>query len=530
MNVDFDLAVVGSGFGGSLVSMIARKLGRSVIMIERGKHPRFAIGESSTPLANLLWEELAQRYGLDRLLPLAKWGTWQHAYPNIACGLKRGFTFYQHQIDRPFGADPDRQRQLLVAASPADRIADTHWYRPDFDHFLAEDAKNAGVEYLDQTTLTDLRVKDGSVDLTGHRFGIRLKVKARFLIDATGPCGYVYRNLGLTPMAFDYLPATQGLYFHFTGVRRVQELGFAKSDESPPYPVDDAALHHVFDGGWIWVLRFNNGITSAGVAATDSVAREFRFADGESAWQRLLRRLPSVQEQFREARAEIPFIHAPRLSFRSALVSGPGWAMLPSAAGFIDPLLSTGFSLTLLGIARLAGAIERDWGSARFAERLESYSRQTIQELLAAERLVAALYSRMNDFPVFTALARLYFAAVSFSEAARRLNRPERAASFLLHDHPWFGPRAHDCCQQVLRERSPREMPLEIRADFLAKVLDAIRPIDAAGLSDPRRRNWFPARAEDLLEAAPKFGASVHEMRSLLARCGFLEADMAGVG
>ena len=68
MNARFDIAVIGSGFAGSLIAMIARRLGRSVALIERGKHPRFAIGESSTPLANLLLEELAQRYDLPALL------------------------------------------------------------------------------------------------------------------------------------------------------------------------------------------------------------------------------------------------------------------------------------------------------------------------------------------------------------------------------------------------------------------------------------------------------------------------------
>ena len=92
----FDLAVVGSAFAGSLVAMIARRLGQSVVLIERGRHPRFAIGESSTPLANLLLEELATRYDLPRLLPLTKWGAWQLAYPELGCGLKRGFTFYHH--------------------------------------------------------------------------------------------------------------------------------------------------------------------------------------------------------------------------------------------------------------------------------------------------------------------------------------------------------------------------------------------------------------------------------------------------
>src|SRR3954469_9413926 len=72
-----DIAVIGSGFAGSLIAMIARAQGRSVVLLEKGKHPRFAIGESSTPLANLILEELCERYGLDAVRPLTKWGTWQ---------------------------------------------------------------------------------------------------------------------------------------------------------------------------------------------------------------------------------------------------------------------------------------------------------------------------------------------------------------------------------------------------------------------------------------------------------------------
>src|SRR5205809_384449 len=107
MNAHFDLAIIGSGFSGSLLSLIARKLGRSVVLLERGAHPRFAIGESSTPLANLLLEELTTRYDLPRILPLAKWGTWQKSYPEIASGLKRGFTFFHHKAGQKWIAQPD---------------------------------------------------------------------------------------------------------------------------------------------------------------------------------------------------------------------------------------------------------------------------------------------------------------------------------------------------------------------------------------------------------------------------------------
>ena len=190
------------------------------------------------------------------------------------------------------------------------------------------------------------------------------------------------------------------------------------------------------------MLRFNNGLTSAGAALTDPVAAALGAADGAAAWGRLLATLPSVADQFRSARAVLPFVHAPRVAFRSARVAGPGWALLPSAAGVIDPLLSTGFPLTLLGILRLVDLLERTSAGPERDAALADYERTTLAELDATERLVAALYATMDDPPLFKRLSLLYFAAASFSEAARRLGRPELAPGFLLCAHPAFGRRA----------------------------------------------------------------------------------------
>jgi FADH2 O2-dependent halogenase len=519
--MDFDIAVVGSGFAGSLMAMIAKKLGRSVVLLERGKHPRFAIGESSTPLANLLLEELAQRYDLPRISPLSKWGTWQRTYPQVGCGLKRGFTFYHHSLGRPFEDDSARQQQLLVAASPSDHVADTHWYRADFDHFLVGEAQALGVAYLDQMVLENLTLTPSSVRIQGERHGVKTSIQARFVIDASGPRGFLHRSLGLPEVAFEYLPATQGLFTHFTHVRRMSDLDIFGRDETPPYPVDDAALHHVFDGGWIWVLRFNNGITSAGVAATERLATQLNFSEGEPAWRRLLQLLPTVQEQFRDSRPELNFVHSPRLPFRSGVAAGPRWALLPSAAGFVDPLLSTGFALTLLGVSRLARAMEQDWETHRFELQLADYSRQTLDELRSAELLVAALYASMSDFSVFRWLTLLYFAAVSFAETARRLGKPELATAFLLRDHPLFGSQVRLICQQVLSALRKGGLTLGQKEELRKMIYHAIDPIDAAGLSDSHRRNWYPAKAQDLLDAAHKFGVDVSEMKRLAARFGF---------
>ena len=555
MTHNFDLAVIGSGFAGSLMAMIARRLGRSVVLLERGTHPRFAIGESSTPLANLLLEELAHRYDLPRLAPLSKWGSWQRAYPEIGCGLKRGFTFYHHKFDKPFAADPERRDQLLVGASPSDEIADTHWYRPDFDHFLVREAQALGVDYRDNVNLSTvafdndgatLQIEQSQAEVgSDHRADRAVvpaarpavapyQLRARFVIDATGPRGFLHRALNLRKIPFKNLPPTQALFSHFTGVRRLEEMGScnvgqtSSSDllpetgrrgrlphiETPPYPVDDAAVHHVFDGGWVWVLRFNNGITSAGVAATDKLANELRFAEGAPAWARLLARLPTVREQLAGAQATLPFVHVPRLSFRSGAVVGERWALLPSAAGFVDPLLSTGFPLTLLGVSRLAEAMEHDWD----ATRLNAYAVQTTNELLAAERLVASLYATMNDFPTFTALSLLYFTAMIYSETARREGRPELARSFLLCDDPLFGPAMRRCCAVAALgkrgadergefERLPRlataATDLAASSDVIEEVRRAIAPFDLAGLGDASRRNWHPFVAVKSCAARP---------------------------
>jgi len=535
VKTDFDIAIVGSGFGGSLLAMIARRLGRSVVLVERGRHPRFAIGESSTPLANLLLEELAIRYDLPQVAPLAKWGTWQRTHPQVACGLKRGFTFYHHVRGQPWIGNPGRSNELLVAASPHDEIADTHWYRPDFDNFLVRQAQKLGAEYLDGTSLSRACVSETGVELEAQRGGHAFTLRTQFVVDASGPRGFLHRALSLreAPFAssssrFDHgqdardgrleacptLPATQALYTHFEGVRRWDELH--SSPEPPPYSVDDAALHHVFDGGWIWVLRFNNGLTSAGVAATNALADELSFADGEPAWRRLLERLPSVREQFFTAKPTLPFVHAPRLSFRSARAADDRWALLPSAAGFVDPLLSTGFPLTLLGVERLAGLLSEHWQSPRLAEGLQAYETQTLAELDVTAALVGTLYANMDQFETFAALSRLYFAAAMFAETMRRLGRPKRVSSFLLADDPVFGPSLRDCIEKARRGATPPERRATIDA-----VLKAIEPFDLARLGDSSRRNWHPCRGEDLLAAAPKLGVERAAIDQLLVRCGF---------
>lgn len=516
---DVDIAVVGSGFSGSLVAMIARRLGRSVVLIERGHHPRFAIGESSTPLTSLLLEEIAREYSLPRLLPLGKYGTWRRAYPDIGVGLKRGFSFFRHEVGQPFAANASRDRQLLVAASPHDDIGDVHWYRPDFDHFFVREAVALGATYLDGVQLTSFASDERGARLTADG----LEIRAKLVVDATGPRGFLHRYLRLGERELPGLPPTQALFSHFTGVRRFADVVPGAFDATPPFAPDDAAVHHVFDGGWIWVLRFDNGITSAGIAATAPLAEELKLHEGAAGWARLMARFPSVGAQFADATPTREFTWWPKLAFFSATMHGTRWVALPSAAGIVDPLLSTGFPLTLLGVQRIARALASDWDSPRLDGAFKEYADRSARELETTSRLVGALYDAFGDWERFTSLSFLYFAAASFAESARRLGRTDIAGDgFLLSGHAAFADALRRCLQLAAEYR---EHPTATRrAALLASAHQAIAPVNVAGLGDPTRRNWYPADAADLFAGASKLGADESMIRAMLDRCGYFLA------
>jgi FADH2 O2-dependent halogenase len=208
-------------------------------------------------------------------------------------------------------------------------------------------------------------------------------------------------------------------------------------------------------------------------------------------------------------------MHIPRLAFRSALVVGERWALLPSDAGFVDPLFSTGFVLTLFGLERLAAALAS--GPVPNQAALDRYATETEGDLLAASRLLAAQHAVWGDPERFNLLTMLYFAAASFSEVARRLGRPAAADGFLLRARPGFGAAALALADQVVGEPG---LPV---AELRRRVGELIAPINVAGLLVDPKRNWYACAAADLLAAAEKLKATPAEIRAMLCRVGFVE-------
>jgi FADH2 O2-dependent halogenase len=511
MRSDFDLVIIGSGFSGSLLAMIARRAGRSVMLLDRGAHPRFAIGESTSPLMNLVIEQIADRYDLPRLKPLTTWGEWQRTYPQVVGGLKRGSTYFKHEPGARYRTAPDRSNQLLVSACLNDEAADTHWLRSDVDYFLLREAIASGADFLDQTELQGVELANsGGSTIRGRRRGQAVKLRARLVVDASGPRGFLSRALGIGEKRFDDFPATQALYSHFIGVHRCDAMPDFEVAGAPPYPMDDAAVHHVFDGGWMWALRFNNGVTSAGIVVTEMLAKELKLSEGEAAWRRFLARFPSIAAQFADARAIREFTWAPHLPYAAEAAAGEGWAMLPSAAAFVDPLFGPGMPMTALGVERLAHLLEENLGEAELNKRLREYGRATLLEADHTAEFIAGCYAAFPRFELFTSLSMIYFAAAGYCEMARRLGRNHLAQSFLAIDRPAFANAASGL-SRTLRYNDRFDPSL-----FGAQVKQKIDCLNVAGLCDRRKRNWYDVDLNDVIARADKLEITSDEMRRFL--------------
>jgi tetracycline 7-halogenase / FADH2 O2-dependent halogenase len=510
-----EVAIVGSGFAGSLLARVLAVLGYDVVLLERGTHPRFAIGESSTPLANLSLERIGIRYGLEDCYQLATHGRWLAHFPELRRGLKRGFTFYRHHPDQSFadrGLDSER---LLVAASPQDSLSDTHWLRADVDHHFVRQAVSAGVDYRDRVQLTNADFGTNSVRLNGTQNGVEFELRTNFLIDASGPSGFLARQLSI-PSDLDQTETRSAIVFsHFDGVRLMKDV--APGMPEGPYPDDWAAVHHVIDEGWMYSLRFDDGVTSAGFLLTPrglASLQSSATSDAETLWRALLQRYPTLARAFADATPLMPIAFRPGIQHRLTRAAGERWALMPHAFAFVDPLFSTGIAWSLRAVERLALAFESAAHNRRVPELdvLTRYEAMLRAEADQIDLVVAGAYEAMTHFDLFAAHAMLYFGAVSFAEASQRLVPGEFAAwkGFLGVGDPVLEPLPRESLR-LLRQITGGRGEVgtsEARRSFADWIAQAIAPRNIAGLANPARRNLYPVNFDALIEGHAILGMS----------------------
>ena len=500
----YDVIIAGSGFSGSIAALALNKSGFKVCLIEKGSHPRFAIGESSTPIADMILRDLSARYDLPFLEKLSRYGSWQKHYPQLLCGIKRGFSYFHHTPGQLFRTDKDHSNELLIAASSNDQDSDTNWYRPDIDAFLVGKVKEAGITYLDNTEIkSKIEENDSSLRIKVQSGHTNRFMGCKWIIDATGSPRLASEIFGVKSSSDNFETDSWALYSHFRGIKRwnrhiQDDLGLLVHDY--PYDADHSALHHLVAEGWMWNLRFKNELVSAGFVF-DRPGQDHINPTGDKVklWSHLLSKYPSILNCFKNYRlASEPgqLIQTGRLQRRMNRVYGNRWLALNHTAGFVDPLHSTGIAHTLTGLERILKIFTTsDINGERMSAKLKQHQSAFFKELYLIDLLVAGCYQARISFDLFHAYTMVYFAATLSYEQNR-----------LSGNFPSHYLMAGDPSIQAIVKESYRDLKEVIRAgvsekrinSYIEKTRKRIAPYNIAGLLDKDKRNMYHHTAVSL--------------------------------
>lgn len=351
---DYDVVILGSGMGGSLLGILCRAIGLRVLLVEKGDHPRFSIGETVGGEVLRRLDYLAERYNVSLLSDLSSYCRIKKAGLPVATWPKVHGTFIRHELGKR--VDPVHPEEIMVQASSWPLGPDAHVYRPDFDLFLKNQAVERGATYLPHTESTAYRFdpeSGSSIDLRS-KDGQSQTVTCRLLVDATGPARWLSRQLGIIREDSAIIPmASAAIFAHF---RNAKPWEVVCGGPKLAFPRDQGTLLHVGALGLVWVIPFDNGITSAGWVTSERLPSE---GTPEELFWNAINQYPSLAEQLKGAEVVTNYYRVDRLQYSAERVAGDGWFLMPASAEFSDPLFSVGMPLTLAAITRLARRLEQ---------------------------------------------------------------------------------------------------------------------------------------------------------------------------
>uniref|UniRef100_UPI0010416F74 NAD(P)/FAD-dependent oxidoreductase n=1 Tax=Actinomadura fibrosa TaxID=111802 RepID=UPI0010416F74 len=543
-----DVLILGSGLAGSIAGACLARAGLDVLIIDAGHHPRFAVGESTIPYTSTMTRLIAERYGVPEIKHLSTYESVQ-AHISTNCGVKRNFGFLHHEPGRPH--DPARAHQF-----PISKIAHTesHFLRADVDHWLARLAQRYGARLREDTRVADVRESDEAMTLV---LADGEEIEGRFLIDASGFRSPLAQRFGLREEPTRLRTHSRSIFTHMTGVAPFESTLPSPRSHGNPSPWSEGTLHHLFPGGWMWVIPFDNHARATSDLCSVGISYDPRIHpkpdDGPQAeFDRFLADYPDVRRQFTGAEAVRPWVSTGRLQYSSTRTVGARWCLTAHAAGFIDALFSRGMQNTMVILHALIWRIidamrDDDFTVERFkaVEELE-------QGLLDVnDFLVAGAYTSFGHWELWDAWFRIWetgqvlstmevgraYARFLAERDPRVLDRLARIeADGALPEYPPVRELMSEADRLVRDVQEGRRGPADAAAQIFARLAEADFVPPPFGLAD-RDRRWFsvtPARvARTLLwarlQAPPEIGRLFAEGIGLAIAEGFAAAGASVV-
>lgn len=349
-----DVIVIGGGPAGSTAATLLSRRGHSVLLLERERFPRFQVGESLLPYNN----DLFDRLGVKEQLLSGEFSP-KYGAEFVTADGRVGYTF---RFDRNL-PDPRYHRSFQVR-------------RSEFDHLLLRNAARNGVEVREETAVTAVDLADPSRAIVRTADGAAHE--ARFVIDASGHGAVLGSRIG------DKAPVESlkkiAIFAHYRGVPRAEGKDAGNT------------VIVVLRDAWFWLIPVTGELMSVGLVVDREHLGRCRLRP-EELLARTIAGTPYVAERMKHAERTTPIHTRKDFSYQMRNMVGPNFALIGDAAGFLDPIFSTGVFMAMKSadIAAVGVARRLADGNMRLLRR---YARDMSGALRRYFRFISHFYRR----------------------------------------------------------------------------------------------------------------------------------------
>ena len=418
MNEQFDVAILGAGFEGSMLGIILACNGAKVVIIDAGTHPRFALGESTVRHTFRMIKIMAERFGVPEFKTEFNSGELIHKHVSSGFGVKTNFGFMIHHEGQH--QRPEEATQLVIP--PYREGYEAHLFRQDTDQYLTYTAIHHGATVKYMTRVKEVETDKQGVTLKTDK---RETIRARFIADASGGGHVLSRMWNLRDDPIRCKTNTRCLFTHMIDVKPYDDLKLPYGVPQAPRRWYQGTCHHLFDGGWVWVIPFDNREGSTNKCVSVGLSFDIRKfpkptdITPDEEWRRFLTRFPSIYEQFKDAKPVRDWISSDRLQISLKQTVGDRWAIMAggTGSGFLDAIFSRGLAtsmeVTNALSARLLKALKDDDFTA---ERFEYVARVHEINRTNNDRTASASYTAWRDFDLWNAWFRVWALGVGLGD------------------------------------------------------------------------------------------------------------------
>ncbi|MFN2477156.1 MAG: NAD(P)/FAD-dependent oxidoreductase [Chthoniobacterales bacterium] len=354
----YDVAIIGGGPAGSTAATLLASAGRRVVVLERDKFPRFHIGESLLPFSMKAFRRLGVVDKFKSAGFMEKFGGAMLG----SCGGD-GVKFY---FEDGFQSQTDRSYQVP---------------RAQFDKILLDHAAESGAEVREETGVEQVEFASDEVRLQvrGKQSGPS-DVRAKYIVDASGRNSVVGQMFKLKKT----YPQLQkiSIFAHYDGLLREEGR--------------DGTLTQLLRSldRWFWVIPLNETRTSIGVVLDSAIFKNSKLSP-EEFLDRAVAEQPQLTRQMPMGERVSPVSVAADFSYRCSQLTGDRWMLAGDAAGFIDPVFSSGVFLAVLAGEQCADALHEVLDHPAKKRRLFARYQKTVHKAMDVYlRFVNAWYSK----------------------------------------------------------------------------------------------------------------------------------------